>query len=158
MVLCSEVVYVVGAALVKCAILLLYRRLFGSNERFQYTLWAVGAFIVAYSLVEILVVIFQCRPIQAAWDMTIESPYCVNLPRGAIIVGAVNAATDILVLMMPIPMVLGLKMKIKWKVQLIGIFLLGGFVCVFRIYVVSILHKLSFIDATCTSPNHDPRD
>ena len=153
-VLCSEVIYVVGAALVKCAILLLYRRLFGSNQRFQYVLWAVGAFIIAYSLAEILVVILQCRPVQAAWDMTIESPYCVNIPLGGIIVGAFNAATDVVVLLLPIPMVLRLKMQKKLKAQVIGIFFLGGFVCVGSIYRVAILHKLSFVDATCTFPEH----
>ena len=149
-VLFSEIFYVMGAALVKCAILLLYRRLFGSNRRFQHILWSVGAFVVAYSLAEILVVIFQCRPINAAWNLFINPTYCVNLSQGAIIVGALNAATDFAVLLLPIPMVLGLKMKTKWKIQLIGIFLLGGFVCLGSIYRVTILHKLSYFDATCT--------
>ena len=148
-VLLSEIFYVLGAALVKCAILLLYRRLFGSNQRFQHVLWAVGAFIVAYSLAEILVVIFQCRPVDAAWNLSVTPTYCVNMSLGAIIVGALNAATDFLVLILPIRIVLGLRLKMKWKVQLIGIFLLGGFVCLGSIYRVTILHKLSYFDATC---------
>ena len=149
-VLFTEIFYVLGAALVKCAILLLYRRLFGSNRRFEYTLWAVGGFITAYSLAEILVVIFQCQPISAAWDLSVHPIYCVNISLGAIIMGAVNAATDFLVLILPIPIVLGLRLKTKWKIQLIGIFLLGGFVCLGSIYRVAILHKLSYFDATCT--------
>lgn len=155
-VLIAEIVYVLGAALVKWAILLLYRRLFGSNRRFQYVLWSVGAFVSAYSLAEVLVIIFQCRPVDAAWNLSVTPSYCVNMSLGAIIVGALNAATDFLVLLLPIPVVLGLNLKTKWKLQLIGIFLLGGFVCLGSIYRVTILHKLSYFDATCTYSASDP--
>lgn len=109
----------------KFSFLCLYKRLFGADHRFKQILWGVGAFVAAYSLVEILVLIFQCRPISAVWDMHVHGT-CVNIALGAVIVGSINVVVDFLVLLLPVRMVWQLKMKKKWKLQLIGIFLLGG--------------------------------
>lgn len=114
-----------GTMFVKFSILFLYKRLFGTNRHFRQLLWAIGGFVAAYSLVEILVLIFQCRPIDAAWNMTVHGT-CVDIALGGIIVGIINVVVDFLILFLPIRMVWRLKLKKKWKFQLIGIFLLGG--------------------------------
>ena len=120
-----EVLYVASTAAAKFSILLLYRRLFGLYWKFLLALYAVGAVAFSYSLVTILVLIFQCRPINAAWNFSIEGN-CVDLALGGIIVGSVNVATDFVILFLPMPLVWSLKIQNKWKVQLAGIFLLGG--------------------------------
>ena len=124
-VLVSEIFYVVGTALVKFSFLYLYQRLFGSNHRFRQVLWACGAFVAAYSLVEVIVLIFQCRPVNALWDMHVKGT-CVNLALGGVIIGIINVIMDFVTLVLPVRMVWTLRMKKKWKFQLIGIFLLGG--------------------------------
>ena len=120
-----EVLYVAGTAAAKFSILLLYRRLFGLYKKFLITLYVVGAITFCYSLVEILVIIFQCRPVNAAWNFNIEGT-CVDLALGGIIVGSINVATDFVTLFLPMPLVWSLNIQMKWKVQLVGIFLLGG--------------------------------
>ena len=124
-VIATEVFYVLGTALVKFSILFLYKRLFGANKRFKNVLWGVGAFTGAYSFVEATIAIFQCRPVNAAWNMNVHG-YCVNIALGAIIIGSINVAVDFVTLILPIHPVWKLKMKMKWKLQVIGIFLLGG--------------------------------
>ena len=94
---------------VKVSVLLLYRGLFGSQKELRLALWAIEAFVLAYSLVEILVVIFQCRSVKAAWDMSLQSSYCINLAQGALIVGIVNVVTDLLTLVLPVHVV--------WRLQ-----------------------------------------
>ena len=124
-VLAVEVLYVAGTAMVKTSVLCLYGRLFGVKGWFTILLLWIGIFVWAYSIAGILVVIFQCHPINAAWDLAIRGN-CINLPLAAIGVGGINCAVDIITLCLPIPLVWQLQMKRKWKIQLIGIFLLGG--------------------------------
>ncbi|KAL8793920.1 MAG: hypothetical protein Q9195_003539 [Heterodermia aff. obscurata] len=142
-----EILYVTGTAAAKFSILLLYRRLFGLYRKFLVALYVIAAITFCYSLVEILVIIFACRPINAAWDFSVKGT-CVDLALGGIIVGSVNVATDFVTLFLPMPMVWGLKIELKWKIQLVGIFLLGGFVCIGSIYRVTVLNGLSSPDAT----------
>ena len=142
-----EVLYVAGTAAAKFSILLLYRRLFGLYRKFLIALYIIAAISFCYSLVEILVIIFACRPINAAWDVNVRGT-CVDLALGGIIVGSVNVATDFVTLFLPMPMVWGLNIELKWKIQLVGIFLLGSFVCIGSIYRVTVLNGLSSPDAT----------
>lgn len=142
-----EVLYVAGTAAAKFSILLLYRRLFGLYRKFLIALYTIAAITFCYSLVEILVIIFACRPINAAWDFSIRGT-CVDLALGGIIIGSFNVATDFVTLFLPMPMVWGLNIELKWKIQLVGIFLLGGFVCIGSIYRVTVLDGLSSPDAT----------
>lgn len=120
-----EVLYVAGTAAAKFSILLLYRRLFGLYKRFLIALYCVATITFCYSLVQILVIIFQCKPVNAAWNFHIERK-CVDLVLGGIIVGSVNVATDFITLFLPMSMVWHLNIDTKWKIQLVGIFLLGG--------------------------------
>lgn len=120
-----EVLYVAGTAAAKFSILLLYRRLFGLFKKFLIALYVVAAVTFCYSLVEVLVIVFQCRPVNAAWNFSVQAT-CVDLALGGIIVGSVNVATDFVTLFLPMPMVWRLNIETKWKVQLVGIFLLGG--------------------------------
>ena len=51
---------------------------------------------------------------------------CINLALAAIIVGAVNVAIDVVTLLLPAHAVWHLQLEKRWKIQIIGIFLLGG--------------------------------
>lgn len=122
----GEVLYVAGTATVKLSVLMLYRRLFRSQETFCKILWALCTFELAYSTAGVLVIIFQCRPIQAAWDVSIEPSYCVNIPAAALAVGIINAVTDVLTLALPVRIIWGFNKETRQKLQIAGIFLLGS--------------------------------
>ena len=51
---------------------------------------------------------------------------CVNLALVGIVIGAVNVAIDVATLMLPVHAVWHLQIEKRWKIQIIGIFLLGG--------------------------------
>ena len=120
-----EVLYVAGTVAAKFSILLLYRRLFGIYKKFLIALYTVATITFCYSLVEILVIIFQCRPVNAAWNFSVPRT-CADLALGGIIIGSINVAADFVTLFLPMPIVWNLNIETKWKIQLIGIFLLGG--------------------------------
>lgn len=105
---------------------MLYRRLFGSKANFRIAIWSLCAFVLAYSIAGILIVVLQCHPIQSAWELTIQPTYRVNLPLGALIVGIVNVVADILTLVLPIHIIWGLHLDKRMRIQITGIFLLGS--------------------------------
>ena len=116
--------YIVAIATVKISVLLFYRRIFPSPG-FHILLRIVGGFIICYSLVQILVFIFQCRPIRGAWDPFIKAE-CVHINDLFIVMSAFNVFSGITTLCLPIPLIWQLQVSKRSKIQLMSIFMLGG--------------------------------
>lgn len=72
-----------------------------------------------------LVCAFQCKPIEFAWNKTIQGT-CINSELFFVIGSAPNVFTDFIVLILPLPAVWALKTSRFQKVSLLGIFMLGG--------------------------------
>ncbi|KAF6240945.1 hypothetical protein HO173_000738 [Letharia columbiana] len=142
-----EMLYSISAALFKFSALLLYHRLFGSSKRFTVWLWVLAAVILCYSVAEVLFAVLQCHPIQKTWNMELPG-FCLNAGLVATVLGVFNVAADFATVFMPLPLIWNLHMQRKWKIQLIGIFLLSAFVCACSIYRVTILNRLSLPDVT----------
>jgi hypothetical protein len=132
----------------KLSILFLYQRLF-HGKIFVRILWALGLFVLGYSIARIFVDVLQCVPIEADWNPLLPGAKCVNLTAELITFSSLNTVTDIIILILPIPMLWQLKIKMTQKLQLIGIFMLGGLVCVMSVVRAITLVKISHLDATC---------
>ena len=122
-VIATEMIYNPASAAVKICILLLYHRIFPMHQ-FRIILWSVGCFITCCCVAMSFVVIFQCRPIRAAWDTKVEG-HCINLVAPYVILGSFNALTDIIALCLPMPFLWRLHVDKVRKVQLIGTFSVG---------------------------------
>lgn len=73
-----------------------------------------------------LVTIFQCRPVGAAWDKRIQTYYCINaypMYEGVLIS---DLLTDVIMLVLPMPLVWNLQLPKLHKLAILGIFTLGG--------------------------------
>ena len=92
---------------------------------FKRILVALGGFIVAYSLAQVFFDIFQCVPISSAWNRS-ETGKCV--PYGALVLamGIVNIVTDVIILILPMPLLWRLKVSNPRKWMLTIMFSLGG--------------------------------
>jgi hypothetical protein len=124
LVMAIEVIYSPAIAAVKLSILLLYRRLF-PNRRFQTILWWVGAFIICYTTIGILVCIFECQPVEAAWEPLMEGN-CIQVSIEFMFMACMNIITDFVTLLLPMPLLWRLQISKERKLQLMGIFLTGG--------------------------------
>lgn len=122
--LATEELYNAAITAVKLSILLLYRRLFPS-PRFKIALYAIGGFVFCCGLTMNLLVVFQCTRINASWNLTVQGQ-CIHLNTAFIVFGSLNALTDIIAVASPMPFLWRLHADKTRKVQLIGIFLLGG--------------------------------
>ena len=89
-----------------------------------------------------LLVVLQCRPVKASWDLSVEGQ-CIHLNTAFIVFGSLNALTgnmsaivakisilmnslDIIALCLPMPFLWRLHTDKARKLQLIGVFSLGS--------------------------------
>ena len=82
--------------------------------------------MVGYTISIFFSLIFACNPIAKSWDVTILEGSCVDRPALYIATAVLGVATDVILLALPIPMVLGLQMPKMQKVGLLFMFAIGS--------------------------------
>lgn len=120
----GEIVYTITLVTTKISILLLYRSIF-ADRVFAIVVNVTSAFVVAWGLALILVSIFTCKPIHGFWDVTIPST-CISSREFFLGNSIPNIFMDVFILSLPVRMVWQLQMPVRQKVQVSGLFLLGG--------------------------------
>ena len=111
--------------MVKLSILALYRRIFCTTTFKRATLF-VGSTVISWFVVALFTDIFQCRPVQAAFDPELlPTKQCINLKSYYRGVTASNLCIDVVMLYMPLHMMWKLRLSMRQKVALSSIFLLG---------------------------------
>ena len=118
--------YTATITLVKLSILILYRRIF-PTPAFKKTTLIVGSAVIYWFIVALFTDIFQCRPLQAAFDPELLfTDHCINVEAFYRGITASNLCIDFVILYMPLHMVWGLKLHARQKLALSAIFLLGS--------------------------------
>jgi hypothetical protein len=83
----------------------------------------ISFLVVAYTAM-LFLTIFDCTPVYKAWNPTAPG-HCFPVRILPYISGILNAATDIYVLVLPIPTLWGLHLKTSRKIRVMAIFSLG---------------------------------
>lgn len=84
-------------------------------------------FIIAgYSIGIFFALIFACDKIAMNWDVSVTGGTCINRPGLYIATAVANIASDIVLFILPIPMVRDLQIPLKQKVGLSLIFAIGS--------------------------------
>ncbi|KAF2186602.1 hypothetical protein K469DRAFT_449835, partial [Zopfia rhizophila CBS 207.26] len=123
--LAIPVLYVPAVTFPKLAILDMYLHIF--VERWaKWTSYATGLVIILSCLVNIPVVIAQCIPIAYLWDKTIKGGKCHNIEAHFLYSSLPNIVTDVVMLVLPIPMILKLHTSRKVRVGIAATFLTGS--------------------------------
>lgn len=118
--------YAASLGAIKLAFLQQYYRIFAVQMRW---IIIVAMLIVGgWSLSLLLVNIFMCNPIQGYWDKDLN-PKCIpNLPLWYIN-AAVHITTDVVIFILPIPVLWKMRLPLGQRWWLIAIFCLGFFTC-----------------------------
>ncbi|KAF9741478.1 integral membrane protein [Paraphaeosphaeria minitans] len=147
----SLIVYYLSLGFTKVSILLQYRRVF-STKKFQIACHSVMGVVVIYALWTVLSSIFGCKPIQAFW--TLKHPFtCLDQSTVWFFNGAMNILTDLSIIVLPMPVIRKLNLPPRQKQALIGIFAIGGFVCLVSILRLQSLVAISnSLDPTYDNP------
>jgi len=128
----TSAVYCLGVMLIKLSLLLFYLQL-AVDAKFRLVVCALIWIVASYSIASVVVVIFSCYPVSKSWDPTVQGGSCVNLPVFYIANMSLNSATDIAVLFLPAPLLWGLRMPLRDKIALSGVFMTGLGICVVSI-------------------------
>ncbi|SCV27629.1 uncharacterized protein FFB14_01646 [Fusarium fujikuroi] len=119
----SIILYLVSLGAIKTTLLCQYYRAFATNK--MRTVLLVAMVIVsAWSISQIFLNIFICTPIAAFWDPAIHGK-CVPKHPMWYITAAGNIATDIIIIAIPLPVVMKLKLARRQRFVLLAVFCVG---------------------------------
>ncbi|KAH8885386.1 hypothetical protein GQ53DRAFT_606171, partial [Thozetella sp. PMI_491] len=130
----------------KCSILLLYLRIFNNIRWLKLTCWSLITTVTVYCIVASFVSVFQCTPLQRAYDKSIPG-HCIDNTKNWYANAGFSISTDIIILLLPLPMVWALQVPITQKVALAFIFTLGIFV------VFTSCMRVGTLNITATTPD-----
>lgn len=112
-------------AFTKLAMIAFYLR-FATSPRFRAVCLAAMAYMALTQTTTALVNLFGCRPISGGWDRRPENPsVCVTTRNFYVYASASSIWTDIMLLVLPIPILLRLRLGWKAKLGLVGMFSMG---------------------------------
>ncbi|KAI9823079.1 MAG: hypothetical protein M1826_000283 [Phylliscum demangeonii] len=137
-----EVLYSVCITVTKLSILLLYRYLFAVRP-FRFAVYAVGLYVTACGITQFFVTIFQCRPIQRSWDYVHVQGSCIQGLLFFYAAAILNLIADLVILLLPMPVVWRLQITWRQKLALTAIFVLGGFACFASVVRITVIQRLS---------------
>jgi hypothetical protein len=116
---------VVGLGLIKISILLLYHNIFSHVRPFRWAVYAmlsiVGTWTISYAFANL----FTCWPVTALIEPFFGNK-CVNVVPLWLSVVYTDIIVDVIILVMPIPMVLRLHLPMPQRLAVLGILSLGA--------------------------------
>lgn len=124
-----QILYNPILALVKASVLLFLLRLGGQQKKIRYSIISLLVFNLALMVAIFVAAVCQCQPVNYFW-MRVSYPTpkgsCFDQNAFYIWTAGLTIFTDLLVLMLPFWIFLGLKLAMKVRIALIAIFTLGG--------------------------------
>ncbi|KAF7596971.1 hypothetical protein BBP40_011337 [Aspergillus hancockii] len=125
-VLAASIIYIPALAFAKLALLMLYYRLLReTHRRYIYIIYLVGFVIASYSIALDLALIFGCRPLQKSWDVTITTGSCINQGAVFLATAITNTASDVTLILIPVPAVCALRLPFIQKLMVLCMFGVG---------------------------------
>lgn len=105
-----------------------YLRIFPSEASRTFS-HGMTAFVAAYTITCIFLMLFQCRPIQGYWQDNLEQK-CVDMHANMISIGAINTVTDFLVYLWPAKYLWRIQLPLRQRIGLVFVFTCGLVVCI----------------------------
>lgn len=123
MTLTLAITWTLANTAVKLSILHLYYVIF-VNPKFRWGCFVVMGLTAAYCFSNILQNLLLCRPIQYNWDKTIDG-HCSPSYYPYVSSASINMGLDVIIFLLPIPMLWRLQMDSRRKIYLCLIFGVG---------------------------------
>ncbi|TVY45507.1 hypothetical protein LSUB1_G000863 [Lachnellula subtilissima] len=127
-------ILIIGITCVKISVgIFLLRLIQGKLYRRCIIGWM--AFLLAFTFACVCTLIFQCLPVEAAWNFDLKAKpktkcYSPIVFRNiGLFNGAINLFTDFVFASLPIPVIIPLQINLRTKISLIFILSLGYFAC-----------------------------
>ncbi|KAF2011127.1 hypothetical protein BU24DRAFT_466858 [Aaosphaeria arxii CBS 175.79] len=144
-----QCLFAASVASIKISICLFYNRIFPSKQ-FRIASWITIGLASAWAIGYITFVLVSCRPLAYFWNPNIAGGTCVkDRTTPFMVIGALDALVDIVILILPLHMLYKLNVRIPDKVALIIIF--GTGICIAAISIVR-MHTLTRVSRYTNAP------
>ena len=169
----GEILYFVCISLSKGSILCFYSRIFGPIKPFRWALKVAAILVAGWGIAGTFAVVFQCSPVKKTWELMTPGT-CTIIEAQFISTASLNVLIDLVLLLLPLPVLWRLQITKRQKIGLMGVFVLGylyvhitgtisslPYTNIPRIPIVSIIRLVSLVtlgsknyeDVTCTYIN-----
>ncbi|KAL4821381.1 hypothetical protein BDW67DRAFT_48461 [Aspergillus spinulosporus] len=125
----------------KISLLLQYLRIFPSYK-FRIVCYIVMGIVIAYSTWAIVSGFVNCVPVARFWDRELPG-HCLSFEALWFFNASMNIATDLTLLILPMPLITQLQLPKRQKLALMGVFALGGLVVITSFLRLSGLRKVA---------------
>jgi hypothetical protein len=142
-------IYAFANTTIKASLLVFFYYTFPTRF-FRITILTVGGFVTLWLLAMVFGTTFQCTPIDFAWNKS-QTGHCINIATFFVTLGIINAVTDTIIVLMPLPLIWKLNLPKGRKIGICGIFALSSIVIVASIVRPVYLANLNTYDLTCKS-------
>ncbi|CAG8061085.1 unnamed protein product [Penicillium nalgiovense] len=143
--------YQIGIAGFKASLCLSYLRLIsGTSKRlYRIVIWVVIAASTLGHIAGALSLLFNCTPVRRSWNRNVPG---TCLPVGGLFYGLAiyTIITDVTIIVLPIPLLLGLNIKTAQKAGVVCLFLLGLFTTICSIMRLTQIQRVAFGDGNST--------
>ncbi|PQE32665.1 integral membrane protein [Rutstroemia sp. NJR-2017a WRK4] len=134
----------------KSSIILLYVRLF-PTDTFRRFAWGIWVYTLLWTIGALGASTFECTPVSYFWNKDQEGHCVPNALRTVSFTnGFLSFIGDCVILCMPLPMIWNLRMNMRKKFALLGIFTVGVFVIITSIIRLIALFSIDSKDLSFT--------
>jgi hypothetical protein len=120
-----DMVYLAGIMWAKISILILYAKVFYIRTRFRYFCYFMMFITFAYCTIFFFIYAFDCKPVYWNWHFDPFHYDCIDITHIKMATGAINILTDLIVVLMPLPLVMQLQLAKSQKIGLCLVFSTG---------------------------------
>ncbi|KAK7177496.1 hypothetical protein PSPO01_16453 [Paraphaeosphaeria sporulosa] len=113
--------------LLKACLLLMYKRMTALLPQHKVVIWVSAYTVISFVVMEILYLGVWCRPFSQYWAIPAANPQCSAATNHLITNAVFNISSDLIIIAIPMPLLFKVKLPMKNKAILIGIFLIGTF-------------------------------
>ncbi|KAK7943540.1 uncharacterized protein PG986_012653 [Apiospora aurea] len=134
----AAIIYTLTGSFAKLSLLVVYIRL-SPQKTFRYLVAATMAFIASYTIGLFFSFVFSCNPMRRSWDVLETEGSCINQAALYIATAVANIVSDVILFVLPIPLVVKLHMPKMQKAGLFFVFAIGSTTVVTSIIRTAIL-------------------
>ncbi|KAL1972578.1 hypothetical protein VTN31DRAFT_6992 [Thermomyces dupontii] len=143
--------YQLGVGLFKLALCVSYLRLLDKTTKrpYRFVVYFMAAFSTSGHVACTLVLIFNCRPVAASWDPNVKGTCLPFGPTNYCLAGF-TILCDLIIIALPIPLLLSLKIRPAHKAGVICLFLLGFFTTFCSVMRLTQIQTIAYGDGNST--------
>jgi hypothetical protein len=121
----GNIAYACAIAFTKFSIIASYMRIF-PHRNLHHMMLVCGAVVLGLFIAAIPATILQCRPIEAAWDFSIQGAQCYPFVNFIYASTAISVTTDLFLCIAPLPYFWKLQLPTRQRILVSCLFAIGG--------------------------------